>query len=80
MPMIQRRFLQDITPILVRMVDPDPQMRLADPAAMYDEVELLWKKLNTPSSSKMMGPFDLISAELIRSDDQLNLLFSEKAP
>ncbi|HEX4638076.1 MAG TPA: protein kinase [Chthoniobacterales bacterium] len=80
LPLNQRRFLQDITPVLSRMLDPDPHMRLSDPAQMFDEIELLWKKVNTPASSAMMGPFDLISAELIRSDDQLNALFSEKAP
>ena len=80
LPLAQRRFLHEVTPILCRMVDPDPHMRLSDPAEMFEEVELLWKKINTPTSSAMMGPFDLISAELIRSDDQLNVLFSEKAP
>lgn len=80
LPLPQRRFLREITPVLSRMLDPDPHMRLSDPVQMFEEIELLWKKLNTPASATMMGPFDLISAELIRSDDQLNLLFSNKAP
>ena len=80
LPLVQRKFLHEITLVLSRMLDVDPHMRLSDAAQMYDKIELLWKKINTPTSSAMMGPFDLISAELIRSDNQLNTLFSEKAP
>ena len=80
LPARDRRFLSEATEVLSKMVDPDPNMRLASPNAIYNELDLLRRRTQTPPSAKMVGPFDLISAELIRSDIQLNRLFSDKAP
>lgn len=80
LPNAQRRFLKAITPVLARMIDLDPSMRLNDPVEMFQEIEMLWKSIVTPQGAPLLTPFDLISAELIRSNDQLNHLFSDKCP
>jgi serine/threonine protein kinase len=76
----ERRFLAEVTPLLSCMLDPDHTRRLDDPAAMHQELEMLWKRLLAPPQQGLMTPFDFISAELIRSDSQLNDLFSDKCP
>lgn len=80
MPMLQRKFLRAITPLLAKMIDPDPSMRLDDPREMYQEIDMLWRSIVTPQAAPLLTPFDLISAELIRSNEQLNHLFSNKCP
>jgi len=80
LPTAQRKFLKAVTPVLAKMIDPDPSMQLNDPAEMYQEIEMLWKSIVTPQAAPLLTPFDLISAELIRSNDQLNHLFSQKCP
>lgn len=76
----ERRFLWEVPPLLHRMIDPDHNRRLDCPTDMYNELEMLWKRVLVPSRSELMTPFDFISAELIRSDSQLNQLFSDKCP
>jgi serine/threonine protein kinase len=76
----QRRFIKDITPLVVKMVDPDLSMRLDHPIEMFKEIEILWKTIVTPASPTLLTPFDLISAELIRNNNLLNSLFSDKCP
>ena len=51
-------------------------MRLDDPADIYSQLNALWQTVSTPSAAALTSPFDLISAELIRSDKKLNILFS----
>ncbi|MGN6552612.1 MAG: ORC-CDC6 family AAA ATPase [Verrucomicrobiota bacterium] len=80
LPATQRRFLKSITPLLAKMIDPDQSMRLENPAEMFQEIDMLWKSIVTPHAAPLLTPFDLISAELIRSNDQLNNLFSDKCP
>lgn len=80
LPAIERQFFSDLTPILQRMVDLDRNMRTDQPASMYDELELLWKRISAPSQSSLQTPFDFISAELIRNDRTLNDLFSQECP
>lgn len=80
LPSIQRRFLRELPVVLSRMVDPDPSQRIDQAADMYQQLEALWKKSVTPTATQLQTPFDFISAELIRTDGQLNDLFSEKCP
>jgi len=80
LPLVQRKFFQNITSILKKMVDQDRTMRLDKSSEMFQTIEMFWKSLVTPSKQPLVTPFDLISAELIRSNDQLNYLFSEKCP
>jgi serine/threonine protein kinase len=80
LPTVQRKFVNAVTPLLARMIDPDPFMRLDDPAEMFQEIDMLWKSIVTPQAAPLLTPFDLISAELIRSNEQLNNLFSDKCP
>lgn len=79
-PGTQRKFLREVSPILGKMIDPDLSIRVDDPVNMYQAIEGLWKTLSTPLAGKMNSPFDLISAELIRSDKKLNELFSKECP
>jgi len=79
-PAIERQFFFELTPILRRMVDPDRSMRTDLPSSMYDELELLWKRISAPSQASLQTPFDFISAELIRNDKTLNDLFSQECP
>jgi len=76
----ERRFLAEVVPLTLRMLDPDHTRRLDQPAEIYQELEMRWKCVLAPPPSGLMTPFDFISAELIRSDSQLNELFSDKCP
>ena len=80
LPLAQRTFLSAVTPLLRRMIDQDVSMRLEDPAEMFHQMDMLWQSIVTPHAAPLLTPFDLISAELIRSSDQLNHLFSDKCP
>lgn len=75
-----KRFLWRLPPLLEKMIDPDLSRRLADPALMYKHLESLWTEASQPEAPKMTSPFDLMSAELIRSDRQLRDLFSVEFP
>lgn len=80
LPVSQRRYIQDVSATLSRMIDPDKSRRLDDPGEMYQELEMLWKSIQTPTTKALVTPFDLISAELIRSDEQFISLFSNQCP
>jgi serine/threonine protein kinase len=75
-----RQFIADFPQLLRRMLDPDRSMRLGNPARMYDEIDSLRRKHTDSEPLLMSGPFDLISAELIRKPEQINRLFSSKTP
>jgi|GEM_PF-2114494 len=75
-----KRFLWRLPSVLDQMIDPDLGRRLADPALMYQQLERLWDESAQPGKPKMMNPFDLMSAELIRNDRQLRDLFSVEFP
>jgi tRNA A-37 threonylcarbamoyl transferase component Bud32/energy-coupling factor transporter ATP-binding protein EcfA2 len=75
-----RRFVRESLPCLRLMVDVDPSRRLDDPRRMYLELEGIWSRCSQPQQSGMISPFDLPSAELIRSDRQLMALFSDEYP
>ena len=62
------------------MVDQDPSRRIDDPRRMYDSIESLWSRSSQLQKPLLVSPFDLPSAELIRSDRQLMDLFSEEYP
>lgn len=76
----ERRFLSELPALLSRMVDHDLTTRIIQPKRMFEAIELLWRKHSAPETKIMVGPFDLISAELIRSPDHINQLFSSKTP
>ncbi|NQT92760.1 MAG: protein kinase [Lentisphaerae bacterium] len=76
----EQRFAEEAGPVLARMVDQDVSMRVDSPDRMHSDLVLLWARVRTPSGAAMTTPFDLISAELIRSPVLLNRLFSEKCP
>ena len=76
----ERRFLYELPQLLQKMLDPDVSARLYEPRRLWEEIELLWARLSIPKSAAMVGPFDLISAELIRRPETINQLFSDKTP
>jgi serine/threonine protein kinase len=77
-----KRFLHDLPSLLRSMIDPDPSRRMSDPRQMYLGIEQTWSNASFQSADRkrMHSPFDLPSAELIRSDRQLMDLFSEEYP
>lgn len=76
----ERKFLADLPATFSRMVDPDLTIRIIQPKRMFEAIDFLWRKHSAPETKIMVGPFDLISAELIRSPDHINKLFSQKTP
>ncbi len=76
------RFVTALPDVLALMVDHDPSRRLSDPKKMNAEINRAWQESLHPESPKahMPSPFDLPSAELIRSDRQLMAIFSEEYP
>jgi Cdc6-like AAA superfamily ATPase/tRNA A-37 threonylcarbamoyl transferase component Bud32 len=76
----ERRFLRHLPESLREMVDPDVSRRIDDPRQMHNEITRLWVQSTQPQQPGMISPFDLPSAELIRSDRQLMALFSEEYP
>ncbi len=77
---VTRRFIRNLPELLRKMVDPDPSRRLDDPTQIYNEVERVWAASTPQPKSSMVSPFDLPSAELIRSDRELMDLFSDMYP
>ncbi len=76
----ERRFLAELPALLSRMVDPDLTSRVLQPKRMFEAIDLMWRKHTSPETKIMVGPFDLISAELIRSPSHINQLFSPITP
>lgn len=77
---VAKRFVRGLPPLLQKMVDIDRSRRIDDPRVMHQEVEQLWSASASPDAGLMSSPFDLPSAELIRSDRQLMALFSDEYP
>lgn len=75
-----KRFLASLPESLKRMIDSDPSRRLDDPKQIYQEINRLYLDTDISQRPIMTSPFDLPSAELIRSDKQLMALFSEQYP
>lgn len=76
----EKRFVRDLPQLLRQMIDSDLSRRIDDPIQMYREVETLWRQSVESGPPPMTTPFDLPSAELIRSDRQLMTLFSDEYP
>lgn len=78
----EKLYLTYITPILNKMVDPDPQARLSAPAAIVRQFEAALKRARSPPARahKLASPFDYISAEFIHDDSLLVTLFAESCP
>ena len=77
---VAKHFIRDLPDHLRIMVDADPSRRIDEPAQMYEEIESVWNQSNPQAESRMASPFDLPSAELIRSDRELMALFSDQYP
>ncbi len=75
-----KRFIRNLPELLRKMVDADPSRRMDDPLQMHREIEDVWTHSTGDPKQQMVSPFDLPSAELIRSDRQLMDLFSEEYP
>jgi serine/threonine protein kinase len=73
------RFLDELPDVLRLTIDPDPSRRIDDPVRIFREIESRWNTSDLKTSG-MQTPFDLPSAELIRSDRQLMDLFAEEYP
>ena len=76
----EKRYIRDLPKSLQLMIDPDPSRRIDDPRRMYDELDRVWTSTSQPEHLGMITPFDLPSAELIRSDRQLMELLSDEYP
>lgn len=76
----EKRFCRALPGLLRQMLDLDHSRRLDDPKQMFREIERLRSPSSISSPPPMTTPFDLPSAELIRSDRQLMDLFSEEYP
>jgi serine/threonine protein kinase len=76
----EKRFIRDLPNSLRSMIDPDPSRRIDDPRQMFDEINRAWSAASQTEQLGMLTPFDLPSAELIRSDRQLMALFSDEYP
>jgi serine/threonine protein kinase len=74
------KFLDELPEILRLTIDPDPSRRIDDPVEIYRAIESRWHASNMRDSAGMQTPFDLPSAELIRSDRQLMDLLAEEYP
>lgn len=73
-----RAFFFNISELLKKMIDQDRTMRIDDPQKMYEFIENLWNSSAAPEPEDLYHPFDLTSAELVRSDAKLNRMFSEE--
>jgi serine/threonine protein kinase len=74
------RFVRSMPGLLRKMADNDPSRRISDPQLMVQEIEREWQQAIPGRGAVMTTPFDLPSAELIRSDRHLMDLFSEEYP
>lgn len=77
---IHHSFFEAVPKILTKALDPDPSARLTDPLYLFSEIEGKKSSLLDSDETNMQSPFDLPSAELIRSDRQLMRLFSNEYP
>jgi tRNA A-37 threonylcarbamoyl transferase component Bud32 len=75
-----RRFLDELPAVLQLAIDSDASRRVDDPKALFDLLEAKVPSSFAVDQPSMGSPFDLPSAELIRSDRQLMELFSEEYP
>jgi serine/threonine protein kinase len=73
-----QRFVWALPMALQRLLDAE-ESHLVDGRRIYEELRRVWQGAHGTSSG-MTSPFDLASAELMRSDRQLMALFSESYP
>jgi tRNA A-37 threonylcarbamoyl transferase component Bud32 len=79
----ERLFLEEVIPLLNRMLDEDRMIALRDPSKIKEQFDLTWKRCRDPSEEREQGlddPFHYISAETISSDKLLVELFAESCP
>lgn len=77
------RFLDEVIPLLNRMLEEETTVALTDPSKIAEEFASTWKQCNYPgeeSEQKLDDPFHYISAETISSDKLLVNLFAESCP
>ena len=80
LPVKEKRFFDELPKLLLKMVDADLSIRIDSPQLMYGEVERLLQRMSEPPQPTLTNPFEYISAELIRNDETLTLLFSKECP
>lgn len=82
-PLEEKRFLNQITPILESMFEEDRTVALWEPLKVLSRFEDAWTRAQTPivnSQIELQNPFDYITAEHILSDKLLISLFAESCP
>lgn len=81
--LVEKKFIQNIIPLLQRMVEEDPTIALIDPEIIAQQFNSAWQESKeTPDTqnSILQYPFYFISAETIQSDKLLVDLFAESCP
>lgn len=79
----ERRFIEDIIPLLDKMIEEDKTVALIDSSKIAQQFESTWKEARYPTAeleTRLHEPFHYISAETIRSDKLLVDLFAESCP
>ena len=70
----------EVRQLLEAMIDPDTSRRLKEPLQIFAQLESIWSNAMNPVEPQMSSPFDMMSAELIRSTSQLMELFADEFP
>ena len=79
----ERRFIEDIIPLLDKMIEEEKTVALTDYSKIAQQFESTWNEARYPKAeleTRLHGPFHYISAETIRSDKLLVDLFAESCP
>lgn len=79
----ERRFIDGLTGVFDRLVEPDESRRLDSPSSIVSAFEELRREARHVDATGKLGlgsPFDYISAEMIRSERDFADLFSRECP
>jgi hypothetical protein len=79
----ERRFIDDLKTFLDRLIDEDLGRRLDEPSQVVTELRALAgssRRQDYEATTKLSSPFDYISAEMIRNDEEFAELFSKECP
>jgi hypothetical protein len=78
-----RRFLEEVRPLLAQMLDEDHTIALRDPALIVKEFDGAYDRAMAPTRDEMRplsGPFEFISADHIADDRLLVEIFAKSCP
>ena len=81
--LMERKFREEIIPLLNSMLEEDRQIALVEPSKILSQFERVYSGAQHPYKDvelKLEDPFDYISAEHIASDELLVQLFAESCP